>query len=125
LRLLRDGPLKLALPARLGQCAEIDHRRVQPELGGDALNRSSIGLPEGRSQNLVPTYHFVQSPGHEPRVYVRDQSTRNGFGVGHVPRRQPIQEPEPLLAEAERGLFRLESPFPKEALKTGSLVLRR
>ncbi len=60
LRLGGDGPPELLLPAGVGQVREIDYRRLQAELGGDALYRPSIHLGERRSKNFVPAHDLVQ-----------------------------------------------------------------
>jgi hypothetical protein len=92
------------------QPREVD-RGQAPEAGRrDDLHRLAVALGERRAQSLVPAHHLAEHRLEGGRRHLAHEAQGLGDVVGHVARRQAVEEPEPLLGEG--GGHRIEARRP-------------
>ncbi len=89
------------LAPAVGQGREIDARQRRRRWRVDDLHRPALAGGEGRAQRLVAPDHLGQGR-RQPAGIDRPVETDDGAHVvGRAPRLEPVEEPEPLLAEGE------------------------
>jgi hypothetical protein len=95
-----DPHPRLAVERR--QVRQVDHRQIHRRGRGDPCGRPTVDRREHRSQRVVPLDDAVQAPPQDLPVHVADQPDGRREVVRRVARFEPVEEPEPLLAERHR-----------------------
>jgi hypothetical protein len=98
-------PRQLRAPRRSGERAEVEHRQVDRRARGDRLHRLPLprGNGEAGAQALVAADHRVDRRREDRRRQGSGQLEGAPQVVGGASGVEPIEEPEPLLAEGKRG----------------------
>ena len=65
-------------------------------------SRLAIALDEAGAENLVAAHHLGEGGGERRRRERPGEAVGGGYVVGRAPRRQAVEEPEPLLRVGER-----------------------
>src|SRR5215213_4298550 len=111
LRFDRCQPFDFDLTLFLRRLAQLFHRQIERLRCRNYLNRLSVQKLEGRTQNLMPSRYFAESPPQRINV----KSATKPEGRRHVVRRtvwlQLVQEPEPLLRKRERQIKHARKRF--------------
>ena len=94
-------PQGLGLPRRPRQPREVADGEVEIRGRRDHLDRPRRGGLESRAEDLVPADDLPERSGEGGRIEPAGEAHRRRHVVGHVPRRELVEEPEPLLGEGE------------------------
>jgi len=100
-RLLKHDSLRLGLPLRLGQRAEIYNWDGKRNRGFDNGGRPSILVREGRSQGFVPAHNFTERLREGWRVEDSFDAKGKRDVVEGGARLQLLEEPEAFLGKGE------------------------
>ena len=106
-RLFGDQPLRFPIPRGRGKAREVDHRRRQVEPRRHPLPRLPRHLGEHGPQGLVTAGDCIESFRQSAAVEPSREADGGGHVVDGAPGSEPVEEPEALLGEGERGSFRI------------------